>query len=126
MTTPAAWTETCLAPPSIFLAMSIISLTSLSFLYISANSGVMLQSLVYGHRKSLRAKRYHFGNSVAEFIGFAQGAGDVSDRASGHHGAESADLGDMVFAVFSFSVYSKISSLRSSAKSISMSGGEGR
>ena len=67
-----------------------------------------------------------FGNSVAEFIGSLPKARVMSrTEPLVYHGAEGADLGDMSFAVFPLGVF-KISSLRSSAKSISISGGDGR
>src|SRR3989344_869122 len=78
----------------------------LAFFFIHLGQfGRDAQGLVYSHGESLRAHRYELGDSVAQFIGLAQGAGNVSDRTSGHHGAEGADLSDMVFAVFPLGVF---------------------
>ena len=53
-----------------------------------------------GHREALRAHGNQFGNPVADRVREIHGPGHVTHGAAGHHGAEGADLGHMVDAVF--------------------------
>ena len=58
------------------------------------------QSPGNGHREALRAERNQARDFVADAVRMTESPGDIADGAASEHGAEGADLSDLILAVF--------------------------
>ena len=69
---------------------------------------VFLHGPIDGHGESLGAERNKFSYFIAQGIGKAQGPRHITYSPASHHSAESANLRDVIYAIFLASVFNQL------------------